>query len=86
MARCPWHGSVCECTENPFGPITEHWHISPMPARCEARLPLYMVNAYLKPQKVSDAMKVRYQKWVEDGMPQQNDDRGTLPRIAESLS
>lgn len=47
---------------------------APMPARCEARLPLEFSNAYLKPLRVNEERKAQYQKWVADGMPRLHGD------------
>lgn len=64
MAYCPWNGvKDCGCGTYPF---TENER---MPQRCEELLPLDMVAAYLKPQRVSDAAKERYTAWAEAGFP-----------------
>lgn len=64
MSYCPWNGVACGCGKG--FPFT--WN-ERMPARCEQRLPLYMVGAYIRPQRVSDAKMAAYRAWCDAGQP-----------------
>lgn len=69
MGRCVWHGEVCNCG---LGyPFTEN---GLMPKRCENRVPIYMVAAYLSPIRVTAETKARYEKWQAAGRVDEDPD------------
>lgn len=55
MARCPWCGLPCECTEFPY------LRDGIVPSPCEAKMP----DAMLGVRKVSTTGKVRYQAYLD---------------------
>lgn len=81
VGRCPWYGEECRCdavldpARDPHRGRWANWMRidGRAPPHCEVHIPLYMVPAYLKPQVVSDELKARYERWVQDGMPARED-------------
>ena len=65
MARCPWHGSVCDCGLG--WPFPEN---GLMPERCEALTPLYMVGAF----KEQSRRRKEYEAWCAAGKPRMEPD------------